>query len=294
MKRDVIGRVAPWVQMSWDWRAAGNFIAGGTGAGLLIAAMVSGAQPVRALVGLGLACVAAGLLCVWAEIGRPWRALNVFRHVRTSWMTREALAAVGVCACAAAVIVHAGGLQRGLLAAFAAVFLYCQARMLQAAKGIPAWRHPRVIPLMFVTGLTEGVGLLLLCLALLAARPAPDWLVALLALLLLGRLLHWRAYRRCVRVAGAPRGALLALERADRPLVAAEVLGCVLATASLLLTAGHWPLALAGVLAICGGWALKWTIIRRAAFNQGFALLLAPERGVGGAGPPARPGWESN
>ena len=44
MKRDVIGRVAPWVQMSWDWRAAGNFIAGGTGAGLLIAAMVSGAQ----------------------------------------------------------------------------------------------------------------------------------------------------------------------------------------------------------------------------------------------------------
>ena len=129
-----------------------------------------------------------------------------------------------------------------------------------------------------------------------AARVAPgaNSLVVLLTLLLLGRLLLWRVYRRCVRVAGAPRGALLALDRADKPLVAAEVISCVLATASLLLTADPWPRTLAAVMALVGGWALKWTIIRRAAFNQGFALVLAPERGVGGAGPPARPGWETN
>jgi phenylacetyl-CoA:acceptor oxidoreductase subunit 2 len=51
---------------------------------------------------------------------------------------------------------------------------------------------------------------------------------------------------------------------------------------------------LAALLAVAGGWVLKSTLIRRAAFNQGFALVLAPERGVGGPGPPARPGWEPN
>ena len=31
----VIGRIAPWRQTAWDWRAAGNFIGGGSGTGLL-------------------------------------------------------------------------------------------------------------------------------------------------------------------------------------------------------------------------------------------------------------------
>jgi phenylacetyl-CoA:acceptor oxidoreductase 26-kDa subunit len=294
MRRDVIGRVAPWIQMNWDWRAAGNFIAGGTGSGLLVWAMATGVASSRVLIVLGLACVGAGLLCVWAEIGRPWRALNVFRHARTSWMTREALVALGIFACGAAVFARADSLQRSLLGACALAFLYCQARMLQAAKGIPAWRHPRVVPLVAVTGLTEGAGLLLLYLTLLAPRPAPDWFVALLALLLLGRVVYWQVYRRGVRVAGAPRAALDALHRLDRPLVAADLLGCVLAAASLLLTVGPWLRVVAAALALVGGWVLKWTIIRRAAFNQGFALVLAPERGVGGSGPPARPGWEPN
>ena len=42
----------------------------------------------------GLALVALGLIAVWLEIGRPLRALNVLFHLRRSWMSREALAAV--------------------------------------------------------------------------------------------------------------------------------------------------------------------------------------------------------
>ena len=45
---------------------------------------------------------------------------------------------------------------RWLAAALALAFIYCQARMLQAAKGIPAWREPLLVPLMVVTGLAEG------------------------------------------------------------------------------------------------------------------------------------------
>ncbi len=58
----------PWQQTSWDARAAGNFIGGGAGAGLIVFAALSGAQG-PALTGLmlaGLALVGAGLFCVFA------------------------------------------------------------------------------------------------------------------------------------------------------------------------------------------------------------------------------------
>ncbi len=35
------GRVTPWHQTSWDWRAAGNFIGGGSGTGLLFFATLA-------------------------------------------------------------------------------------------------------------------------------------------------------------------------------------------------------------------------------------------------------------
>jgi phenylacetyl-CoA:acceptor oxidoreductase subunit 2 len=44
----------------------------------------------------------------------------------------------------------------------AGAFLYCQARILRAAKGIPAWRTPWVVPLIVISGLAEGGALLLL------------------------------------------------------------------------------------------------------------------------------------
>ena len=85
----------PWQQAHWDWRAAGNFICGGAGAGLVIFTVLSGLQglaaPLAILAGLGL--VGLGLLCVWLEIGRPLRALHVYFNPRTSWMSREAFVA---------------------------------------------------------------------------------------------------------------------------------------------------------------------------------------------------------
>ena len=56
----------PWQQAHWDWRAAGNFMAGGAGAGLIVATALSGAQG-RLWTGLllaGLALVGVGLFCV--------------------------------------------------------------------------------------------------------------------------------------------------------------------------------------------------------------------------------------
>ena len=42
------------------------------------------------------AFIGAGLTCVWLEIGRPLRAINVFFHPQTSWMTREGIVAVPI------------------------------------------------------------------------------------------------------------------------------------------------------------------------------------------------------
>ena len=289
MSHDVVGQVAPWVQRHWDWRAAGNFIGGGTGTGLLLAVALSGAVPVRGAVLLGLACVIGGLLCVWAEIGRPWRALNVFRHAATSWMTREALLAPLLIGCGLAAAYTGAAAAVWTAAGCAALYLYCQARMLQGARGIPAWRHPRTVPLIMASGLAEGSGLLAAW--GFATAMAPGRSAVLLALACVLRAAAWVAYRRGVHRAGAPRAALAVLDEFDRPLLVGDALAAAVALGCAAAGA-HWLGGLAGAVALANGWSLKYTLVRRAAYNQGFALRGAPERGVGGEGPPARPGWD--
>ncbi len=274
----------PWQQRSWDWRAAGNFICGGAGGGLIVFAAVSGAQglALTALLLGGVALVGMGLACVWLELGRPLRALNVFFNPRTSWMTREAFVATLLMPVALAA---AFGLLPGLqwlAAALALAFVYCQSRMLGGAKGIPAWREPLAVPLLLLTGLTEGAGLGLLALAGPAStRPL---LLVLVGALVLGRLLVWRAYRKRLGARAAPR-ALEALDAAGRAL---QIVGALLPLAVLALVAsgligGAFAallLALAGLLAAGAGAWFKFTLVTRAGFNQGFALTHLPVRGV--------------
>mgnify|MGYP000909819342 CR=1 FL=1 len=214
MSFGVVGRVAPWVQAHWDWRAAGNFIFGGTGAGLLIAVVASGLDPASGAVLLGLASVIVGLVCVWTEIGRPWRALNVLRHPSTSWMSREALLAPLLIGCGLLAAASGATGWRWAMALGAALYLYCQARMLQAARGIPAWRQPRSVPLMFATGFAEGSGLLAACSVMLGT--ASSRLAVLLGLACFLRAAAWIAYRRGVRRDGTAYRSLLRLRLSRR------------------------------------------------------------------------------
>ncbi|MFQ5624271.1 MAG: 4Fe-4S dicluster domain-containing protein, partial [Paracoccaceae bacterium] len=153
--------VGPELQKCWDWRAAANFIFGGAGSGLFAASALGAPAGLTMLppMLIALALVGLGLTCVWLEIGRPWRFINVYFHPRRSWMTREAIAALPFFA-TGLLTVFTGSSALGAAAAFfALVFLYCQARIVQASKGIPAWRHRLTIPLMVITGLSEGLGL---------------------------------------------------------------------------------------------------------------------------------------
>ena len=274
----------PWQQTNWDWRAAGNFIGGGAGTGLIMFTAASGVEGTAAALLLlaGLALVGLGLTCVWAELGRPRRALHVFFNPGSSWMTRESIAATALFPMGAAAAAGAYyGVQHvaWIPAAFALAFIYCQSRMLQGARGIVAWREPRVVVLLVATSLAEGAGLFWL------AQPwhggGAGWLALLLGALLLVRAGVWIAYRQRLTGKGAPR-ALRALDRAARVLlIGGTVLPLALLLAPFVAGTAAAPLAaLAGLLAALAGSYLKYVLVTRAGFNQGFALLELPVRGA--------------
>jgi phenylacetyl-CoA:acceptor oxidoreductase subunit 2 len=265
----------PWHQASWDIRAAGNFIFGGAGSGLV--AFAAGAETsgaaLAAAVFAGLALVALGLLCVSLELGRPLRAVNVFRNPRTSWMSREAIAAALLMAAGATTVFFSPsfGVIAGVLAL---AFLYCQANIVGAARGIPAWRESLVVPLLVVTGMVEGAGIYV-------AVSTPTLLVMVaFAVLVVGRAVAWFAYRRRLAGAVAP-DALAALDRTGSWMRYAGTLA-PLAIVVLIAVGAAPPLLsiVAGVLAALTGSHLKYTLITRAGFNQGLALAHLPVRGA--------------
>jgi phenylacetyl-CoA:acceptor oxidoreductase subunit 2 len=276
---------SPSRQRNWDARAAANFVCGGAGGGLIVfavVAVVAGVSRLALALPLlaGLALIGTGLLCVWHELGRPLRALHVFFHPHTSWMTREAYVAVMLFPCgvaaAAGVPVFAW-----VAAALGFAFVFCQGRMLHAARGIPSWRHALVAPLLVVTGLAEGAGLWLVAAAWL--RIGSQTLLTLFGALVLLRIVIWLGYRRAMATQ-APR-AHAALDRTSRVLqlagtllplavVALVAAGLVSGTATLAVV------AIAGLAAAASGAHMKFTLVTQAGFTQGAALVRLPVRGV--------------
>ena len=288
--------VEPWHQPHWNWKAAGNFLCGGAGTGLFAVAAIAGrggelfAMPAL----IALALVALGLFLLIFKIGRPLRSIFVLRQPQRSWMSREAWVA-GVFFPLALLAVWRGN---GALVFIAAVcgllFLYCQSMMIKEAKGIPAWRVAPVVPLIVVTGLTEGAGLFLVL---------PPWLpeltplalpvAAAMLVLVVGRGLAWMAFSTGLRNAGAPTRTFDVFD-AYRPwfLVVGLAVPAIAVTLGFADATIATPLfALGGFSAFAAGWALKFILITRAAYNQGFALDHTPVRGFGTAGPPVKPGW---
>ena len=293
MNRNQPASVAPWHQTNWDWRAALNFICGGTGTGLLVAAALFGGAAYGWLALVALALVAFGLFWVWMEIGKPWRSINVFFNPQTSWMTRESIVAGPLFLAALAAAWTGSGWLAAIAALVAVGFLYCQGRILEASKGIPAWREPAIIPLVIATGLAEGMGLATAVLAASGSLAGRAPLVVLIVLLV-AREVAWRRYRAALVRAGAPKGTLAVLRRIELPFtLAGNWAPAVLLLAALPAhDAANAFAVVAGLAALAAGWFAKFTIVARAAFNQGFALPALPIRGTGVRTEGTKPGWE--
>jgi len=288
--------VEPWHQPHWNWKAAGNFLCGGAGTGLLAVSAgvaVAGAPfALPALSALGL--VAFGLVLLLFKIGRPLRSIYVLRQPQRSWMSREAWIA-GAMFPLGILAVWFGNLVLLFAAAVCGLlFLYCQAMILQAAKGIPAWRLPQIVPLIVVTGLTEGCGLfVLMSLTRLGERSLVMPVAVALVVLVAARGLSWLAYSTALRKAGAPSRTVEILDFYQPWLRAFGLVLPVIAIVVGFIFTATAPLSLAfgGLCAFAAGWALKFIIVTRAGYNQGFALNRTPVRGSGVAGAMVKPGW---
>lgn len=282
MSAHMTGRFGTAQQTSWDWRAAVNFICGGAGSSLLAIAAVNGSGMPHSLAMLaGLALIGIGLVSVWAEIGRPWRAVNVTFHPQTSWMTREAFVAgliallvTGAIFTASTALLWAAGLA-GLL------FLYCQARIFKAARGIPAWREPSLLPLVVGTGLAEGAALAIVLDIAAGAASTGVLLVLLIVLVVLRAAAWWRYRSRMNGSSNLPnrtRETLASIHSVM--LVAGTLLPLVAAGTAWAIPAWQTPaVVVAALLAIAAGWQFKFAVVTKAAQVQGYALGATLRRG---------------
>jgi sulfite dehydrogenase (quinone) subunit SoeC len=192
----------------------------GAGYGLLAwaaLAVMAGAAPAAPLLVatlLALALVTVGLLSSLAHLGKPGRAWRAVSQWRTSWLSREGVAALLTYLPATALAAllwlqwtdptaPAFGHPPNILVPLAALLaimgalatVACTAMIYASLTPIPAWRHQLVLPVYLLAALASG-GLLLLAI-LAPARPALALVAApaamgLLALLAALKLRYWR------------------------------------------------------------------------------------------------------
>jgi DMSO reductase anchor subunit len=167
--------------------------ASGAGYGLLFWLAVLGALGVVppvwgfGLAGLALAfmLIGAGLLSSTAHLGHPERAWRAFSQWRSSWLSREGVAAVltfvpMVMLAADWLLGGVVGPAAWLAAAAALATVYCTGMIYQSLPTIRAWHHPLVAPVYVALALATGAVLVAL-LAAIAGLPLGRilWLAAL-------------------------------------------------------------------------------------------------------------------
>jgi DMSO reductase anchor subunit len=152
---------------------------------------------------LALAAITAGLLSSTLHLGQKQRAWRAFSQWRSSWLSREGVAAVATYLPAGLFgigWVFLGNVSKaaGVLAALGAVAtVYCTSMIYQSLKPVPRWHNRWVVPNYLALALMSGLLWLAPVLQVFGARPELGGLVpvlvpvaiALAAVLKLG---YWR------------------------------------------------------------------------------------------------------
>ena len=173
----------------------------GAGYGLLVWTAIGALlqQPARSLLVsllLALALVSIGLLSSLGHLGQPQRAWRALSQWRTSWLSREGVAALvtfvpALCLGVALLPAMVAGDARtatvalgpaGIACAITLVIcalatVACTAMIYASLKPIPAWRHRLVLPAYLLFALVGG-GLLTLAIGATAERAHPAALLA--------------------------------------------------------------------------------------------------------------------
>ena len=185
--------------------------ASGAGYGLLIwlsLARLSGAWAIAPLAGAAgslaaLALVTTGLLASLFHLGHPERAWRALSQWRSSWLSREGVAAL--LTYPPALLFATGWVWKVIPpvwmsgAAVATLLLsiltvYCTGMIYASLKTIPRWCNGWVLPLYLALALTSG-GLLLLLLLSLSGGADRSLVLLVLAVLVLTWLMKWSYWR---------------------------------------------------------------------------------------------------
>ena len=165
---------------------------------------------------LGFVGVTAGLLSSTLHLGQPLRAWRAFSQWRSSWLSREGIAAL---LCFLPMLWFAAALWFGhdarvagiLLVLLSLITVACTAMIYASLKPIPAWRHPLVLPVYLLFAVFTG-GLVLA--AVLACFGAARFGLPAFGVMVLAALL-WRLKRH----------AWLSIDRGALPASRASALG---------------------------------------------------------------------
>lgn len=130
----------------WFWIAAGIVLRGW---GYAAEQMLYGVGIV-----IGAVLSTAGLIASLWHLGKPMRAWRAFSQWRTSWLSREGIAALATLLIAACLLLAVleglrpllGRLLAAALASSALLTVVCTAMIYASLKPIPAWRHRLVVP----------------------------------------------------------------------------------------------------------------------------------------------------
>lgn len=186
--------------------------ASGAGYGLLALLGLAGAQHgqasstafgITAMV-LALGLISVGLLSSTFHLGRPERAWRAFSQWRSSWLSREGVAAVLTFLPALAFGVVWSGLYEApqfiaplgiITAVMCAITVFCTAQIYASLKTIRAWHQGLTAPVYLVFALATGAALLAALAAVFGRfQPFQVWLgLAALAAVLVLKGLYWRA-----------------------------------------------------------------------------------------------------
>jgi DMSO reductase anchor subunit len=143
-----------------------------------------------AAIGVALVLVMLGLLSSTAHLGRPERAWRAVSQWRSSWLSREGVAAIATFAPAGLFFIGAiagGGpftTLMGLLSALGAVAtVYCTGMIYASLKPIRQWHHPLVTPGYLLFAAFSGAALLAMLGAFWGQAAGPAAIAALLGAL---------------------------------------------------------------------------------------------------------------
>lgn len=155
-----------------------------------------------------LGAITAGLLASTLHLGHPERAWRAISQWRSSWLSREGLAAIATyvpaCILAAGWMISgsASGLFLGLMAILAAIgavaTVLCTGMIYASLPPISAWHQPLTVPIYLVLALMTG---LLAVQALLALFGVPSGVLAVLVPVVIVaaaalKVVYWRMVSR--------------------------------------------------------------------------------------------------